>query len=184
MNDQAGRSTAATLFMPIRRGRTIWLRLLFLVARHVGLVTAPMRRLSTIHFLQWTVLRAVPDASGGTRRLARPWLWFESNFDDDLNQYIDAFARAVPWRMRAVWGSAADYPGLFPSPPYQEWTNANAVPAAHYWCAYPEATTAMVGAALRVGERYRTFRAAVRGVDEHRFSTEYERFLTEVQGDL
>ena len=184
MSDQAGRSTAASLFMPIRRGRVLWLRVLFWASRHFSFVTAPMRRLSSIHFLEWTVLRSVPDGDGAWRRLDRPWLAFESNFDGDLPQYIDTFARSLPWRMRAVWGCAAGYPGLFPTAPYQAWTDANNVATLHYWCAYPDATTATVGAALRVLERYETFREETRGVDAGAFAAAYSRFLTAVQGDL
>ncbi len=184
MNDDAGRSTAATLFMPVRSGRRMWLRVLFFVSRHVGAVTAPMRRLATIHFLHWTVLDAVPDANGRRQPLKRPWLWFESNFDQNLNQYIDAFARAVPWRMRAVWGSAEGYPGLFPSGPYQRWTNDNAVAAEHYWCAYPEASTRVAAAGLRVDDRLRRFKQDVAGADPDHFLAEYERLLTDVQVDL
>ena len=187
MSDTAGRVTAATLFMPIRRGGASWLRLLFWASRRVRFITAPMRRLSSIHFLQWTVLRRVPDGDGTWRRLDRPWLWFESNFDGDLPQYIDTFARALTWRMRAVWAFGEGYPGLFPTGPYQDWTDANHVPGLHSWSAYPEATTSTVGAALRVRERYESFRARVGEVgsgDAQRFATEYGQFLTAIQGDL
>jgi hypothetical protein len=184
VSDRAGCSTAATLFMPIRRGRTTWLRVLFWASRRAGLITAPMRKLSSIHFLQWTVLLSVPDGQRSWRRLERPWLWFESNFDGNLPQYIDTFARALPWRMRAVWGSAEGYPGLFPTRPYQDWTDANDVPGRHYWCAYPEATTATVGAALRVRDGYESFRASIQGAEPERFAIEYARLLVAIQGDL
>jgi hypothetical protein len=184
VTDTAGRSTAATLFMPIRRGGALWLRVLFWASRHASFITAPMRRLSSIHFLQWTVLRSVPEADGSWRRLPRPWLWFESNFDGNLPQYIDMFARALAWRMRAVWGMGEGYPGLFPTGPYQEWTDANAVVGLHYWCAYSEATTSVVGAALRVQGQYESFRAAVRAANADRFAAEYAQFLIAVQGDL
>jgi hypothetical protein len=184
MSDIAGCSTAATLFMPIRPGRTPWLRALFWASRHVSFITAPMRRLSSIHFLQWTVLRTVPAGDGTRRQLDRPWLWFESNFDGDLPQYIDIFARALTWHMRAVWSSGEGYPGLFPTASYQDWTDANAVAGLHYWCAYPDDTTSVVGAALRVRDRLESFRRSVRGVDAHRFAAQYARFLRAVQGDL
>ena len=50
-----------------------------------------LRRLSFIHAARWTVVEDLP----GHGRLAAPMLLFESNFNGDWAQYIDAFADGI-----------------------------------------------------------------------------------------
>jgi hypothetical protein len=165
------RVTPLTIFVPLKFGGATWMRVLLWSARYVGFVTAPLRSLSFIHYARWTV---------------RPgrWLHFESNFDGDLPQYIDTFAHALRWRMRLAWGMAKGYPGLVPAYEYARWSDANTFPEAHYYAAYPEATTTMVGAALRVQSRCEALVAATEGADAATFAAAYRRFLTDVQRDL
>jgi hypothetical protein len=61
---------------------------------------------------------------------------------------------------------------------------ANATTADHYYCAYPEATTTMVSAALDADRKLDAFLVRTRGVEDDRFTAEYRRFLTDVQRDL
>ena len=175
MPDTVGRATALNMVLPVRRGAAGWLRAWFWTAQRVGYVTAPLRRLSFIQFARWSII----DGPGG-----RPWLWFESNFDGDLPVYMDTFARAVPWRMRSVWGAAEGFPGLSPMAAFKTWVDANSVETGHYWSAYPEATTTMAGAASRVLDRFERLRAEVNGADATHFATAYEAFLVDSQGDL
>lgn len=153
MSDIAGRNTALTLITPFRRFGATWLRILLWAARHFDFVKAPAIRMSFIHFCHWIVLDRVP--TGGEqprwRRLRPAYLVFASNFDGSAAGYIDSFIHAMPWRMRGLWGSARGNPGILPSHAFTDWTERNAIPASHYYCAYPEATTTMVrdGLAIR-----------------------------------
>jgi hypothetical protein len=174
VSDSAGRATALTLILPIRRGGDIWLRLLFRAANHFAYVTAPLRRLSFIHFARWTI---IPGPDG------RPWLWFESNFDGDLPQYMETFARAVPWRMRAVWGMTERFPGLHPMEAFASWVDANRVEAGHYWCAYPDATTTMAGAGVRVLSRFADFTGRT-WPDDEAFAAGFRGLVDDLQADL
>ena len=184
MRDRAERIFGLTMATGIRPWGRVFLPLLFGAARHWSAVTAPLQRLAFIRAAHWTILKAVPDGKGGWRRLHPPVLLFESNYDVDLAEYIDVFARTLPWRMRGVWASGYGYPGLFPTSGFNAWVDQHRAEPGHYWCAYPEATTRMVGAGLRIEERMREFRAAVEGAAEGRFAAEYDRFLTGVQHDL
>ena len=168
----------------IRPWGRVFLPALFGAARHVPAVTAPLHRLAFIRAAHWTILKAVPDGEGGWRPLRPPFLLFESNFDVNLAQYIDAFAQALPWRMRGVWASGHGYPRLIPTEGFNTWVEHHRTFPGHYWCAYPEATTRMVGAGLHVDERVQAFQEAVEDAGDDRFAAEYERLLTDVQRDL
>jgi hypothetical protein len=165
------RVTPLTIFVPLKWGGALWLRVLFWGARHVAFVTAPLRSLSFIHFARWTVLPG-------------RWLHFESNFDGDLPRYIDTFAHALRWRMRLAWGMCRGYPGLVPADRYARWSNSNTFPDDHYYAAYPEASTGIVGAGLRLLPRFEELRASVEDADPDTFAREWDRFLTDVQRDL
>jgi hypothetical protein len=181
--DTAGRSTAATIVTPLRRGWATWLRVLFVGARHLDAVTAPMRKLSFIHFIQWTVLDHLPGPSGRTR-LPAPVMYFESNFDGDLDQYVDTFAHAVPWRMRMVWSGGLGYPGLFPIEGYKQWSVERVYPTSHYYCAYPDATVTTVVHALAVSRRFDAFLDETRRLDPPAFAVAWRRFLGAVANKL
>ena len=58
-----------------------------------------------IHFARWSVIERLPpspDEPAG-RRLAHPYLLFESHFDTDTSAYVDNFIEITPNRMRLVW---------------------------------------------------------------------------------
>lgn len=179
--DHHGQATALTMYLPTKWWGKPFLRVLFAGARRLGFVTEPLRMNQFIHFARWTLLDELP-AADGRRRLRRPMLWFESNFDGNLPRYMDTFARALTWRMRAAWGPTSGFPGLFPLSRFHRWTFRNAVPAGHYWSAYPDATTRDVGRALTVDARFAELLDELGDdFDIDRFERAWKRFLTDVQ---
>lgn len=181
MSDRAGRIFALTMATAIRPWGRVWLPLFLAAARHIPAITAPLRRLEFIRAAHWTIVHALPDEKGRWQPLRPPHLLFESNYDVNLKQYIETFARALPWHMRGVWASGYGYPGVLPTDGFHQWVEQHRFEADHYWCAYPEATTKMVGAGLRIAERLRAFEEAVAGADDDRFAFEYDRLLIELQ---
>jgi hypothetical protein len=184
MSDQDGQATAVSIVVRIRRLGTTWFRLLFLAARHVPWVTAPMRKQQFIHFCHWMILTSTPTRDGGRTRLRRPVLWFESNYDGDVVRYMDTFARIIPWRMRAAWWPTKRFPDMFPPGPFHQWTVDNAYPTGHYWSAYPAATTRDVGRALRVRNAFDGLPAPTGRTRPARFERRWRSMLTEIQNDL
>jgi hypothetical protein len=171
----AGRATATTLLIPLHRGWSVWCRVLFAAARRFAFITAPLRRQSFIHVAHWTM---VDELCG--RPLGRTCLYFESNFDASMDEYVDVFVQAVPWHMRMVWAGGVGYPGLYPSEDYREWSNVHANAVQHYYCGYPDATTTAVSAALEVSDRLDDFAATAAALDDDAFDAGYRRLLTEV----
>jgi hypothetical protein len=184
VSDHDGQATAVSIIARLRSWGAPWYAALFFGARHIERVTAPMRSQQFIHFCHWMVLSSIPDKDGTPKRLPRPILWFESNYDGDVVRYMDTFARVIPWRMRAAWTPTEGFPDVFPPGPFHQWTTDNAYETTHYWSAYPEATTRDVGRALRVHKAFGALPAPGRAITPDEFALEWVGFLASVQGDL
>jgi hypothetical protein len=188
--DQHGRARAMTVFSPVRPwygwhwppGGVVGLRLIFRVAR-----TKPgdsVRALSFIHFLQFAVIRRLPDYGQPRERLRQPLLMFESNYNGTFEQYIDAFSNILTSKMKMFWGTSYGFPGPRPVKPFKRYIHDNEFTANHYHSAYPTATTTMIRAALALSGPLREFTMRAATISPEQFSDEYRSFLTDHQGDL
>ena len=182
-----GRATAITVVTPIRTGATPLVRLVLFAGKHVSLLNRALGQLSFIHYARWTVVTGLPwnGAPQNRERLLYDYLFFETNFNGTWDEYIDAFSEVVPDRMRAIWGTSFGFPGPRPVGPFKAYIHANDLPIAHYYAAYPQASTKMVLAALRVRDALRAFLdgpAATAPPAE--FRRAYGALLTSVQSDL
>lgn len=190
--DRAGRATAIVIATPIPRWWAIFLRLEFwLVAliRRVlrsKLPSRAVRRLSFISFARWAVIYSVPVKArrGRVRRLPHPYVIFHSNFNGGPLEYIEAFARGLKWRMRALWGGAYGVPDPTDLTEFSTHIEAHWIPCEHYYCAYPDASTKMVLAAVELRKQFGELAELARGLEPAEFATEYARFLERVQGCL
>lgn len=170
MSQTVGRHTSLTFVTRLKPFGSIWLRTLFWAARHFAWLTRPLVRLDFIHYARWTVL---PDKR----------LLFESDFDGSLPEYIDTFADVVAWRMQAAWWLSYGYPKLIPTDVFFAWVNSLESTPVHFYSAYPDASTAMVGRALQVDSRLQPFVASASSssMSDDEFAAAYEDLLVEVQ---
>lgn len=182
-----GRATAITVLTPIKPGGTPLARVVFFLGEHVKMLNQALAKLSFIHYARWTIITGLPFNGAPQRRerLHYDYLFFETNFDGSWDEYIDAFSEVVPGRMKAIWGTSFGFPGPKPVGPFKAYIHANDLPVAHYYCAYPDATTKMVLSALAVRTAFDDFRAkAVSINDPDEFFAAYVDFLTSIQHDL
>ena len=152
-----------------------WCRVLFAAARRIPYISDPLRKQSFIHIAHWTL---VDNLCG--RPLGRTCLYFQSNFDASMDEYVDVFVQAVPWHMRMVWAGGLGYPGLYPSVDYRDWSDDHANAVQHYYSGYPQATTTQVSAALQVTDRLDEFLATADTLDDDAFARGYRSLLSEV----
>lgn len=173
-----------TMISPIRPGGQALVRRFFDAVRHFPAIKQPLLDLEFIRAAHWTVIEALPDGRGEPEPLRPAYLLFESTYDVELSEYIDVFARKLPWQMRAVWGTGHGYPGVLPSSAFTRWVKEHDFPTEYRWRAYSEATTRMVASGLRVADRLREFDAAVARCTDEDFAFEFRRLLVELQEDL
>lgn len=112
-----GKATAMTVMTPVRRGWTLWLRVVFWIGRHYKPLMEKLERLSFIHYARWAIVKRIPynGPPQEPERLRYRYLLFESNFNGTWDEYIDAFSQIVPRRMKAIWASSYGFPGPLPS---------------------------------------------------------------------
>jgi hypothetical protein len=190
--DRAGRSRAIVVATPIPRWWALFLRVEFaLVAllRRIlrsKLPSRAVRRLSFISFARWAVIYSVPAKArrGRVRRLPYPYVVFQSNFNGQPEEYIEAFALGLKWRMRALWGGAYGVPDPTDLTHFTAHIAARWIPCEHYYCAYPEASTKMVLDAVQLRGHFDDLAKRAPGLEPAEFATEYARFLERVQGCL
>jgi hypothetical protein len=175
---------------PVRWWWAILLRLEFaLVAllKRVLRQTLPsraVRRLSFISFARWALVKRIPpEPRSGRRgkRLPHSYIVFQSNFYGAPQEYFEAFARGLKWRMRGLWGGAYRVPDPNQLAEFSVYINDAWIPAQHYYAAYPNASTKMVLAAVELRKHFHEFAEQAPELDPDRFAAEYARFLVRVQ---
>lgn len=182
-----GSTTAITVLTPVRTGHTALLRIVLFLGAHVKRLNEALEKLSFIHYARWTIITDLPYNGPPQKRdkLHYDYLFFETNFNGTWDEYIDAFSEVVPDRMQAIWGGSFGFPGPQPVGPFKDYIHANDLPIAHYYGAYPEATTKAVLAALRVEKEVAEFNARTADIrDPEEFRRAYLELITSLQHDV
>lgn len=173
-----------TVLSPVPWWWALWIRATWPLAR-LGRVDEKLRALSFIHFAHWSLAGRWPrDPASGPDRGAARTLVFLTTFDGSDVQYIDAFVRVVPWRIRGLYSGARGFPGARRSLPVGRYIEEHNHAPDHFWAAHGDATVTMQDQAHRVRSAFAAFRERVAGAGEERFAREWERFLSEVGGLL
>ena len=95
-----------------------------------------IRRIQTIHYARWVII------DNDTRLL------FTSNFDGDLEGYLEDFSEFDQEALDGIFGFCVGFPGAKPVGPFIEYVKAHQVPATLFYAAYPEYSVKQVMRAL------------------------------------
>ena len=132
-------------------------------------IMSDLERLSFISFAHWSPVR-LPSGR---------YLVFQSNFNGAAKQYVEAFARIVTWGMRGLWWGAIGVPGPLPVAAFEAYIMDQRLPVDHYYCAYPEASTKMVLAALELRERHAELERRLPALDDAAFAAAVRAFVAD-----
>jgi hypothetical protein len=180
--DRHGRARAVVVISPVRGWWAWWLRLSWPSADRMSFLKRTLVRLSFIHVAHWSLLARMPAQGGAeSRSLPHPYLLFQSNFNDDLNAYIDAFALIVPWRMRLMWGGAYGFPGPSVVDRFVQFVVDRATPVQHYYCAYPAGSARTIAVALDLSDRHTAFADAADTLGDAEFTAAWHQFVADNQ---
>jgi hypothetical protein len=153
-----------TTLSPVRgRAARRKLALRLRVINNIPFLVRPLAALSFIHYARWTIVDAVgeADGSGRKRKLNSSYLLFESNFNGEPNEYLDAFADVLPHRLSRVWETCVEFnetvlaaPGsdrrMMPPDAFRRYVERNSLEVLNFYAAYPQATMVSVRQALFV----------------------------------
>ena len=182
--DSDGRAQAVTVISPIHRWWALWLRISLPLLRRAP--QRPLLRLAFIHIAHWSPLEKVPPRGpqGLSRPLPHPYLIFNSNFNDDITAYIDAFALVVPWRMRLIWHGIYRFPGPKPVDRFLAFVRAHTSRVQYYYCAYPDGSAKMIAQALELKDHHDRLVERASRLDDDAFAAAWRQFVHENQGLL
>ena len=176
-----GRATEVTLFTPITpglvpgEGRTYEQRLasaLESVQRRVlDFVPTPIGRMPTIHFARWLILRPAQYLQNSKVDPANPtlrsWLFFTSNFDGDVKDYLREFSVFLGDDVDRIWGNCEGWPegGARSFETYWDYAKQHQIPTHAFYAAYPELTVGRIRQLQRFKRAFDAFVARTRQPD-------------------
>ena len=95
-----------------------------------------IRRIQTIHYARWVIIDQDTQ------------LLFTSNFDGELEDYLEDFSEFDYKALDGIFGFCVGYPGAKPVGPFIEYVRTHQVPATLFYAAYPEYSVKQVIRAL------------------------------------
>jgi hypothetical protein len=109
---------------------------------------SPLARVPGTHIARWVVINDVVFQGEGQRRRDRlpPRLLFSSNFDGDLDAYLEGLRTGMADDADAIWSHCVGYPGHRDGPAFAAWMRAHQLEAALFFAAYGGQTVDQVHA--------------------------------------
>ncbi len=104
---------------------------------------AAIRKMSTIHYARWFIVdeNTLPG-------LDRAHLVFTSNYDGNLEDYLDDFAKVDEGPLNLIFGHCIGWPGARPADGFIQYVKEHEHPALIFYANYPSATVGEVRRAL------------------------------------
>ena len=181
MAPESSRAQPLTLLPPVSRLWALWLRASWPGAERLwplnAVVKRPLYAMRFIHFAHWGLLTRMPPKGGA--RLPFTYIVFTTNFNGDVNAYLDAFSILIPGRMRLLWSGAHAFPGPEPLGRFRHYVTSRVVATQHYWCAYPEASLKMIVAGLALEQELGALVRGARKDDPQAFARRWEAWVAE-----
>jgi hypothetical protein len=109
---------------------------------------SPLARVPGTHIARWVVMDDVIFQGEGQRKRDRmgPRLLFSSNFDGDVDAYLEGLRTGMGPDADAIWGHCRGYPGHEDGPAFAAWMRAHQLEAALFFAAYGGMTVDQVHA--------------------------------------
>src|SRR5574337_1968720 len=180
MANTSEQAYAFTCVTPILPGREPTLQ-----ARLADMPTgaaSPLARMGCTHFARWVVLHdLVYQGPPQVRdRLQSPYLFFISNFDGELDAYLDALLDHMAGEAEAVWSCCVGFPGTEDRDAFMAYLKHNQLNTTFFFSAYPDATVDDVGASLAVRQQITDFAIGAQALDARSLRQAWLRAFPEV----
>ena len=116
---------------------------------------SPLARLGTTHLARCVVISWLPFEGVPARAdsLNSAYLLFCSNFDGELDDYLDALATIVPETVTSVWQHCVDFPGVASRTAFHAYMKGCQIETTFLFGAYPSTSVATVQNALKIKKR-------------------------------
>jgi hypothetical protein len=142
---------------------------------------SPLARVPGTHFARWVIMDELVYGGGSQKRdtLKAPRLLFSTNFDGDLDAYLEAMRTGLGEDADAIWGACPGYPGRGDSEAWARWFKSHQVDCSLFVAAYGEQTVDEVKANVDLRTRLQAFALEAQGLaPEHLQARFREAFAT------
>jgi hypothetical protein len=142
-----------------------------------------LRKLSMIGFARWSIVKKAPQASKGGRigKLRTPYILFETNFNGDNDNYLEAFSLVTTKGISKMWSGTYGLPDIATVSNFQKFVNDNKFDITRYHAAYRVDSTKMVRSALLLKQLHDELNPTVEQLNEKQFLEAYTNFLAAAQ---
>ena len=127
---------------------------------------SPLARVPGTHFARWVIMDE-PVYGGGSQKpdsLKSPRLLFSTNFDGDLDAYLEAMRTGLGEDADAIWGACPGYPGRDDAEAWARWFKAHQVDCSLFVAAYGDQTVDEVKANMDLRARLQKFALEAQGL--------------------
>lgn len=159
----SGQAYALTVLTPIRRERES--ELVEVLDGLPSGANSPLAKVKGTHFARWVVIEDVVYQGEGQRRdhLDRGRLLFTSNFDGDLDTYLENLRTGLGAQADAIWANCLGYPGHADAERFASYLRAHQVESSLFFAAYGDRTVDQVHSSLRTRQRLARFALSAQG---------------------
>jgi hypothetical protein len=138
---------------------------------------SPLARVPGTHIARWVVIDDVKYQGAGQRRrdkLSAPRLLFSSNFDGDLDAYLEGLRTGMGDDADAIWGHCRGYPGHGDAGAFRDYMRNHQLEAALFFAAYGEQTVDDVHRNVAVRRRLIDFALEAQRLDAAALKARFE----------
>jgi hypothetical protein len=165
MSDVSGQARALMVLTPVIPGRE--------AALHSYLEAlppaegSPLAAVPSTHFARWLVIDELVQQGPPQKpdHLSCPYLLFTSNFDGELDAYLDQLLAAMAKEADEIWGACVGYPGSGDPRAFKEYLTHNRIPTTFFVSAYPQATVDDVRSSMALRAQITDFAIRAQGLD-------------------
>ncbi len=130
---------------------------------------SPLAKLERTHIGRFVIVRDFHnDPSWGQRHeehLDLPYLIFTSNFDGDLDSYLDELCEKLAPEAKEIWGRCVGCPVSASGPALKTYLKHNQINTGIFFAAYGESTVETVKRCLRQRDRMIDFAVRTQGLE-------------------
>lgn len=161
----SGQAYSLTVITPIVNGHEAQL------ARYLdGLQSgdqSPLARVRGTHFARWVVIDDViyegPD-EGEREHLKHARLLFTSNFDGELDPYLEGLRTGLSDSADAIWGNCVGYPGSGDARVFADYMRHHQIDSSLFFAAYGDRTVEEVKGSLALRIKFVGFALKAQGL--------------------
>jgi len=129
---------------------------------------SPLAKLERTHMARWVIIEDFHNDPSWKQRkqehLDLQYLVFTSNFDGDLDSYLDELCELLAPQAREIWGRCVGCPQDASGGALKRYLKHNQIDCGFFYAAYGEATVGEVRAALRQRDKVIAFATRTQGM--------------------